>query len=72
MIPKEIREKAGLKVGSEAVVDLRGNEVVIKKASPASGTYLEYYKATIGKKLDKEVDIRAILEGEKNERTRLR
>ena len=69
VIPKDIREKAGLREGQEVIVDTRGNEVVIKRASPPTKSYVEYYISTIGKKLRGDVDIRTILEEEMKDRT---
>ncbi len=62
VITKEIREKTGLKEGSHVTIDARGEEVVIKRASPPTGSYVECYSTTYHKKLRKMVDLRAILE----------
>ncbi|MHA1209221.1 MAG: AbrB/MazE/SpoVT family DNA-binding domain-containing protein [Candidatus Freyarchaeota archaeon] len=34
VIPKDVRDALGLREGSEVVVELRGDEVVIKRAKP--------------------------------------
>ena len=60
VIPKEIREKTGVREGQDVIVDARGDEVVIKRASPPTKDYVEYYSSTFAKKLRKNVDIRAI------------
>lgn len=72
VIPKGIRERTGLREGSSVTVDARGEEVVIKRVSPPTKSYVEYFTATYSKKLAKNVDIKAILEEEKYERVRLR
>ena len=69
VIPKEIREKTGLKEGQDVTVDARGDEVVIKRTYPPTESYVEYYCSTFGKKLSRDVDIRALLEGEMRDRT---
>ncbi len=73
VIPKEIREKAGIRAGSEVVVELRGDdEVVIKRSSPPTKSYVDYYIASYSKKLKRPVDIKKIIEEEDIERTGVR
>lgn len=72
VIPKEIRDRLGLKEGVEVIVELRGNEVVIKKVSPPVEDYVNYYIATYNKKLEHEVDLKKLLEEERIERAGLR
>jgi AbrB family looped-hinge helix DNA binding protein len=72
VIPKEIRDKVGLREGSDVNVDLRGDEVIIKRVAPGgSRSYVDFFTATRSKKLKKEIDIKRLLEEEKFERTRL-
>jgi len=70
VIPKEIREKLGLRSGVEVIVELRGKEVVIRKAEPYedSRDFIKYYVMTFAKKLDKPIDLKKIIEGEVEER----
>ena len=73
VIPKEIREKAGIRAGSEVVVELRGDdEVVIKRSSPPTKSYVDYYIASYSRKLKRPVDIKKIIEEEDIERTGVR
>ena len=61
-IPKDIRDKIGIKEYSEVIVDAVDDSVIIKKLKPASVTYVDYYCATYSKKLTKRVDIKKITE----------
>ena len=67
VIPKDIRDKIGIKEYSEVIVDTVDDSVIIKKLKPASVTYVDYYCATYSKKLNKRVDIKKLTE-EQNER----
>lgn len=71
VIPKEFRDKLGLKEGSEVIVELRGDEVVIRPARPPVKSYADYYCATYSRKLREEVDLKRILEEERVDRARL-
>ena len=46
VIPKEIREQAGLKAYSEVIVDVVDDSVIIRKIKPESVSYVDYYTAT--------------------------
>ena len=72
VIPKEIRDRLGLREGVEVVVELRGDEVVIRRAAPPTEDYVRYYTTTYSRKLRREVDLKKIMEEERVERTRLR
>lgn len=72
VIPKEIRDQAGLSEGAEVVVELRGNEVVLRRPSPPTKSYVEYFTATYGEKVKGRVDLDKIMEEEIVARTRLR
>ena len=61
-IPKDIRDKIGIKEYSEVIVDTVDDSVIIKKLKPASVTYVDYYCATYSKKLTKRADIKKITE----------
>jgi AbrB family looped-hinge helix DNA binding protein len=71
VIPKRMREALGLKPGVEVTLELRDNEIVIKKPE-VNGSYAEYFTTTSAPKLKKWVDIKKILEEEVDERIGLR
>ena len=52
VIPKEIRDETGLVEGSEVSVEARDGEVVIRRAAPPTGSYVDYFAATFARKLD--------------------
>ncbi len=62
VIPKEIREKIGIKEYSEVLVDVLDDSVIIKKLKPESVSYVDYYSSTYSKKLKKKVDLKKIVE----------
>ncbi len=62
VIPKEIRDKIGIKEYSEVIVDIIDDSVIIKKFKPESVTYVDYYCTTYSKKLTNKVDIKKITE----------
>jgi AbrB family looped-hinge helix DNA binding protein len=64
VIPKAIRDEAGLLVGTEVTVELRGQEVVLKRPSPPTKSYLDYFTATYAEKAKGRVDIKKIIEEE--------
>jgi len=71
VIPKEIRDKIELREGVEVVVELRGDEVVIRRATPPTKSYVDYFIRTYSEKLRHEIDIKKLLEEEMVERTGL-
>lgn len=71
VIPKRMREALGLKPGVEVTLELRNDEIVIKKPQ-VNGSYAEYYTTTSAPKLKKWVDIKKQLEEEVDERVGLR
>jgi AbrB family looped-hinge helix DNA binding protein len=71
VIPKDIRDKLGIKEFSEVLVDLRGSEVVISRSAPLSVSYTDFFTSTYAKKLKQKVDIKKILD-EEYERNLLR
>jgi AbrB family looped-hinge helix DNA binding protein len=72
VIPKVIRDKAGIRAGSEVLVEMRGNdEVVIKRSSPPTKSYVDYYIASYSKKLKRAMNIKKVIEEEAIERTRI-
>ncbi len=70
VIPKRMRETLGLKPGGEVVLELRDQEIVIKKPQ-VSGSYADYFIATSAPKLKKKIDIKKLLEQEVEERNAL-
>lgn len=64
VIPKEIRDKLGIKEFSEVLVDLRDDGVVIRRSSPESVSYTDFFTTTYVKKLKQKVDLKKILDEE--------
>lgn len=64
VIPKEIRDQAGLAVGVEVTVELRCEEVVLRRPSPPTKSYLEYFSSTYADKVKGKVDIERVIEEE--------
>lgn len=64
VIPKEIREKAGIRAGTEVLVDFFDDGVVIKKSKPVEKKYVEYFIETPGKKLEHKIDVKELIEEE--------
>lgn len=58
VIPKDIRDKIGIKDYSEVIVDIVDDSVIIKKIKSESVTYVDYYCTTYSKKLTKKIDIK--------------
>ena len=70
IIPKEIREKVGIREGSEVLISARNDdEVVNRKSSPPSESYVVYFITACSKKLNKRLDIRKLIEDEYIERS---
>jgi len=70
VIPKRMREILGLREGTEVTIELRGNEIVIKKSKLEyfEKSYVEYYVKTHSPKLKSSVDIERLIEEEALER----
>lgn len=65
VIPKEIRDRTGLRVGSEVFFEARGDdEVVIKRSSPPTKSYVEYYIESHSKKLKRPINVKKLIEEE--------
>ena len=58
VIPKDIRDKIGIKEYSEVIVDTIDDSVIIKKLKPESVSYVDFYCTTYSKKINKKVDIK--------------
>ena len=72
VIPKEIRDQAGLIEGAEVIVEFRDGEVVLRRPSPPARTYVDFFTATFEEKTKTKVDIKRIIEEEDLERNSLR
>lgn len=72
VIPKQIRDRVGIRAGSEVVVEIQGEDVVIKRSYPPTQSYVDYYIASYSKKLRREVNIKKIIEEESVERNSIR
>ena len=62
VIPKEIRDKIGIKEYSEVIVDTIDDSVIIRKLIPESVSYVDYYCTTYSKKLTEKIDIKKLTE----------
>ena len=62
VIPKDIRDKIGIKEYSDVSVDIMDDSVVIKKLKPESVSYVDYYCTTYSKKLTKKIDFKKMTE----------
>ena len=71
VIPKRMRETLGLKPGIEVNLELRDQEIVIKKLQ-VTDNYAEYFIHTSAPKLKKWVNIKELLEEEVEERIGIR
>jgi len=67
VIPKVVRESAGIKLGDEIVMEVREKEVVIKPGMDPVG-FVESFCSVTGNKLTKKVDLERLLEQEVEER----
>ncbi|MDV3278445.1 MAG: AbrB/MazE/SpoVT family DNA-binding domain-containing protein [Nitrososphaerales archaeon] len=68
VIPKDVREKAGIREGTDVTVEFRNGEVVVRRLGAPTENYVDYFLSTYSKKLDHEVDVEEILEEEHLER----
>jgi AbrB family looped-hinge helix DNA binding protein len=68
VIPKELRERTGIKEGTEVVIEAMDGAVTIRRAGPPTDSYVDYFTTTYSKKLDHEVNIKKLLEEERIER----
>jgi len=67
VIPKVVRESAGIKPGDEIVMEIREKEVVIKPGMDPE-EFVESFCSVTGNKLTKKVDLERLLEQEVEER----
>ncbi len=71
VIPKDLREYLGIRVGSHVAFEVRDGEVVLRPEKDPKEAVREYI-SVVKEKLKKEVDIEGILEEEVLERIDLR
>ena len=64
VIPKDIRDKLGIKEHSEALIGLRGTEIVIRQIRPVSSSYAHYFSCTNAKKLKHKVNLKVLMDEE--------
>ena len=64
VIPKDIRDKLGIKEFSEVLIDLIGTEVVISRSAPTSVSYTDFFTTTYAKKLKQKVGLKKVLDEE--------
>ena len=67
VIPKRMRDALGLKPGVEVTLELRDQEIVIKKPQ-VRGSYTEYFITTSSPKLKKRINIKELLAQEAEDR----
>jgi AbrB family looped-hinge helix DNA binding protein len=67
VIPKRMREALGLKPGVEVTLEIRDQEIVIKKPQ-VKGSYTEYFINTSSPKLKKRVIIKELIADEVEKR----
>jgi AbrB family looped-hinge helix DNA binding protein len=72
VIPKDVRDETGLVEGSEVTVEARKGDVVIRRVTPPTGSYVDYFTATYAAKVEKPVDLKRIMEEEDDGRINLR
>jgi AbrB family looped-hinge helix DNA binding protein len=66
VIPKEIRERFGLKTGSSLRFEVEDEKIVVTPAPP--GTFMEDFTGIVKKKRTRRVDLRRLYEEEIEER----
>ncbi len=70
VIPKRMRDALGLKPGVEITLEMRDQEIIIKKPQ-VRGNYTEYFITTSSPKLKKRINIKELLNQEVEERNAL-
>ena len=68
VIPKKLREETGIKEGTDVLVEAKEGIITIRRASPPTDSYVEYFSATYSKKISHEVNFKKLLEEERFER----
>lgn len=67
VIPKRMRDTLGLKPGVEVILEMRDQEIIIKKPQ-VRGSYTEYFIITSSPKLKKRINIKELITQEAEER----
>jgi len=67
VIPKRMRDSLGLKPGVEVILEMRDQQIVIKKPR-VNGSYTEYFITTSSPKLKKPINIKQLITQEAEER----
>lgn len=67
VIPKRMRDTLGLKPGVEVILEMRDQEIIIKKPQ-VRGSYTEYFITTSFPKLKKRINIKELITQEAEER----
>jgi len=67
VIPKRMRDALGLKPGVEVTLEMRDQEIVIKKPQ-VRGSYTEYFITTSSPKLKKRINIKGLIAQEAEDR----
>jgi len=67
VIPKRMRDSLGLKPGVEVILEMRDQQIVIKKPR-INGSYTEYFITTSSPKLKKPINIKQLITQEAEER----
>lgn len=67
VIPKRMRDTLGLKPGVELILEMRDQEIIIKKPQ-VRGSYTEYFITTSSPKLKKRINIKELITQEAEER----
>jgi len=67
VIPKQMRDALGLKPGVEITLELRDQEIIIKKPQ-VRGNYTEYFITTSSPKLKKRINIKELIAQEAEKR----
>jgi len=72
VIPKDVRDQTGLVEGIEVTVEARDGEVVVRRASPPTSNYVDYFASTYAAKVRGRADIKKLIEEEDLDRANLR
>jgi len=67
VIPKRMRDAMGLKPGVEVTLEMRDQEILIKKPQ-VKGSYTEYFITTSSPKLKQRINIKKLIAEEVEER----
>jgi AbrB family looped-hinge helix DNA binding protein len=67
VIPKRMRDAMGLKPGVEVTLEMRDQEIVIRKPQ-VKGNYTEYFVTTCAPKLKKPINIKELIAEEVDQR----